>query len=308
MGSVAAEYPQPDHFLLHFSDTHFVNDGLLYGGVDAGNRLLQAFTAVRASSLRPEAVIFTGDLTDKGEPEAYRELRRAAEEFTDAIGADLIWVVGNHDERNNVRTLLLDEAPDDAPVDRKYTLGGLRLLVLDSSVPGAHHGELSESQLDWIARELEDPAPDGTILVLHHPPIPCIQDLAVLTELRNQEALARVVRDRDVLAILAGHLHFPASSTFAGIPVSVAPSTSYTQDLAYPGGGMQGRDGAQGFNLVYLYGRTVVNSVVHLGQHPPVGSFVSAEEISKRLATAGVHIPPAPPSRERAELADSRNS
>lgn len=308
MKPVEAEYARPDHFLLHFSDTHFVSSGLLYGGVSAGDRLLQAFATVRASSLRPEAVIVTGDLTDKGEPEAYRQLRKAAEDFADDIGAALIWVVGNHDDRSNVRTLLLDEAPSEAPLDRKYHLGGLRLLVLDSTVPGFHHGELRDDQLRWLAEELKEPAPDGTVLALHHPPIPCIQDLAVLTELRNQEALARVIQDTDVVAILAGHLHFPASAIFAGIPVSVASSTSVTQDLAHPGGGMQGRDGAQAFNLVHLYGRTVMNSVVHLGQYPPVGAYMSPDAIGERLSAAGVRIPPASSAGGRAELADSRNS
>lgn len=292
MGTFEAAYPRQDHILLHLSDTHLVGAGLLYGDVDAWERLKQAFAAVEASGVRPEAVIFTGDLADKGEPEAYRKLRGAAEAVAGHVGAKLIWVVGNHDDRSQVRSVLLDEAFDDSPLDRRYDLGGLRLLVLDSSVPGFHHGEVDDDQLRWLAAELETQAQDGTLLVLHHPPIPCVQDLAVLTELRNQPALARVVENSDVVAILAGHLHFSASSVFANVPVSVASSTCYTQDLAVAEGGMQGHDGAQSFNLVHLHGRTVVNSVVPIGSYPRVGAFVSAEETSRRLSAAGVRIPP----------------
>lgn len=293
MASVDAQHPRPDHFLVHVSDTHLVSEGLLYGDVDAEARLTDVFAAIDASGLNPEAIIFTGDLADKGEPGAYRKLRRAAESAAATAQSQLIWVMGNHDNRRHVRALLLDEDPDDSPLDRRYDLGGLRVLVLDSSVPGFHHGELSEEQLGWLAGELQSPAPDGTLLVLHHPPIPCVQDLAAVTELRNQAGLASVVENSDVIAILAGHLHLSASSTFANVPVSVGSSTCYTQDLAVPDGGMQGRDGAQTFNLVHLYGRTVVNSVVTLGSYPPVGVYVSAEETRRRLSQAGIRIPDA---------------
>lgn len=294
MVSVDTQHPRWDHLLVHVSDTHLVSEGLLYGDVDAEARLADVFAAILASGLSPEAFIFTGDLTDKGEPEAYRKLRRAAEAAAAAVHAQLIWVMGNHDDRRHVHSLLLDEEEaDDAPLDRRYDLGGLRVLVLDSSVPGFHHGEVNEDQLRWLAGELQSSAPDGTLLVLHHPPIPLMQDLAAVTELRNQDALARVVENSDVIAILAGHLHFSASSIFANVPVSVASSTCYTQDLTVPGAGVQGRDGAQTFNLVHLHGRTVVNSVVTLGSYPPVGAYVSAEETRQRLSLAGIRIPDA---------------
>lgn len=307
MASVDAQHPRPDHFLLHVSDTHLVGEGLLYGDVDAEARLADVFAAIRASGLSPEAFIFTGDLADKGEPEAYRKLRKAAEAAAASAQAQLIWVMGNHDNRRHVRALLLDEDPDEAPLDRRYDLGGLRVLVLDSSVPGFHHGEVSEEQLHWLASELQSPAQDGTLLVLHHPPIPSLQDLAVVTELRNQDGLARVVANTDIIAILAGHLHFSVSSTFANVPVSVASSTCYTQDLVVPDSGVQGRDGAQTFNLVHLHGRTVVNSVVTLGSFPPVGAYVSAEETRRRLSVAGIRIADAR-GHPRGSLAQSGNS
>ena len=78
-------------------------------------------------------------------------------------------------------------------------------------------------------------------------------DLAVLVELRDQAGLAAVVRSSDVRTILAGHLHYSTTATFAGIPVSVASATCYTQDLNVPVGGTRGRDGAQAFNLVHVY-------------------------------------------------------
>ncbi len=292
MDFIEAEHPRPRHFLLHLSDTHLLGGpGPLYGAMDSEARLRQLFTEVEASGAKPEAVIFTGDLADKGEPEAYTKLRRIVEPACREMGARVIWAMGNHDDRGNFRAGLLDQPADMAPVDRSYYLDGLRVITLDTSVPGYHHGELSADQLEWLADELETPAPDGTILALHHPPVPSVLDLSVLVELRRQSELAGVLRGSDVRSILAGHLHYSTTATFAGIPVSVASATCYTQDLNVPVGGTRGRDGAQAFNLVHVYEHTIVHSVVPLGNAPTVGEYVSAEESQRRLAAAGVRIP-----------------
>ncbi|WP_427134234.1 phosphodiesterase [Pseudarthrobacter sp. S9] len=292
MELIEAEHPRPRHFLLHLSDPHLLGGPQpLHGVVDSDARLKQLFDEVRASGARPEAVIFTGDLADLGEAEAYAKLRAIVEPACKAMGAKVIWAMGNHDDRANFRAGLLDQPADDSPVDRSYFINGLRIITLDTSVPGFHHGELSAGQLDWLAAELATPAPDGTILALHHPPVPSVLDLAVLVELRGQAALAGVLRNSDVRTILGGHLHYSTTATFAGIPVSVASATCYTQDLNVPVGGTRGRDGGQAFNLVHVYEHTIVHSVVLLGDTPAVGELVSAEEAQQRIAAAGIRIP-----------------
>jgi Icc protein len=292
MGHIEAEHPRPRHFLLHLSDPHLVGGpDPLYGVVDSEARLIQLFDEVRASGAKPEAVIFTGDLADKGDPEAYVKLRAIVEPACEDMGARVIWAMGNHDNRANFREGLLDQPGNDAPVDNSYFIDGLRVITLDTSVPGFHHGELSASQLDWLARELETPAPDGTILALHHPPVPSVLDLSVLVELRDQTSLEAVIRNSDVRSILGGHLHYSTTATFAGVPVSVASASCYTQDLNVPVGGTRGQDGGQAFNLVHVYEHTIVHSVVPLGSTTTVGEHVSAEETARRLAAAGVRIP-----------------
>ena len=59
-----------------------------------------------------------------------------------------------------------------ATQDRVHDVAGLRIVSLDTSVPGYHHGELTDDQLAWLADVLATPAPHGTLLALHHPPIP----------------------------------------------------------------------------------------------------------------------------------------
>jgi len=284
-----AEYPRPDHFIIHISDTHFLAQGELYDSVDTDAHLIALFSELEASGARPEAIVFTGDLADHGEPAAYARLRAIVDPAAERLGASVIWVMGNHDEREAFRAELLDTPAVSTPIDAVYFINGLRIIALDSSVPGKHYGEISPDQLEWLARELATPAPHGTVLAMHHPPIPSVLDLAVLVELRDQKALAEVVRGSDIRSIIAGHLHYSSTATFAGIPVSVASATCYTQDLNVPVGGTKGRDGAQSFNLVHLFEETVLHSVVPLGQYRQV-SYTTAEETTATLLREGVTI------------------
>ncbi|KZS63857.1 phosphodiesterase [Mycobacterium kansasii] len=289
----AAEHPRPEYVLLHISDTHLVGgDGPLYGAVDADGRLGELLDQLTHSGLCPDAIVFTGDLADTGEAQAYRKLRAEVEPFAAELGAELIWVMGNHDDRAALRSFLLDEAPSMAPLDRVHMIDGLRIITLDTSVPGYHHGELRRSQLSWLATQLATPAPHGTILALHHPPIPSVLDLAVTVELRDQAALGRVLDGSDVRSILAGHLHYSTNATFVGIPVSVASATCYTQDLTVAAGATRGRDGAQGCNLVHVYQDTVVHSVIPLGSGKTVGTFVSPAQAKRQIAESGMFIEP----------------
>lgn len=287
-----AEHPLPDHFLVHISDTHFVMPGDRLGGVaDASAHLRDLLATVAETGIQPEALIFTGDLADRGEAEAYAELRAVVEEAARRMDARIIWVMGNHDDRATLRRTLLDAEPTTEPYDRVEWLGGLRIVVLDSSVPGHAHGELEPAQLAWLRDVLAEPAPEGTILALHHPPVPCLQDLAVTVELRDQAALAAVLRGSDVRAILGGHLHYNTTASFEGIPVSVASSTCYTQDLLTPGRGTRGRDAAQTVNFVHVYERTVMHTVVPAAGAATVGRFVDARSTAEILERDGILIP-----------------
>jgi 3',5'-cyclic AMP phosphodiesterase CpdA len=286
-----AEHPRPDHFLLHVSDTHLLGgDRKLYNSLDSEELLRRLFDEVEASRGRPEAIVFTGDLADHGEADAYRKLRDIVEPAAERLGAQIIWAMGNHDDRAAFRTELFREAtPSTRPVDRVYDVNGLRVITLDSTVPGHHYGEISGEQLDWLAEELSLDAPHGTILAMHHPPVPAVLDLAVLVELRDQRALAEVLEGTDVRSILAGHLHYSSTASFAGIPVSVASATCYTQDLNVPVGGTKPRAGAQSFNLVHVFDGTVLHSVVPVGEYATL-DHVDAEETERRLAAANVRI------------------
>ncbi|MDQ3158472.1 MAG: phosphodiesterase [Actinomycetota bacterium] len=267
------QYPAPKHCIAHVSDTHLLGGKRpLYGKVDTDAHLAQALRQIELSGAKPEAIVFTGDLADLGEPDAYTRLRQLVEPIAERIGAAIVWVMGNHDERADYSNLLFDtplpaEHGSDHPQDRVHDINGLRIISFDTTVPGFHHGEVTDQQLSWLAEILATPAPDGTLLALHHPPIPTPRLEAMgMLELFDQGRLADVIRGTDIKAILAGHLHYSTHSTFAGIPVSVAAATCYTLDLTAEDRLLSGVDSGQSINFVHVYDEQVVHSIVPVGE------------------------------------------
>jgi 3',5'-cyclic AMP phosphodiesterase CpdA len=182
-----------------------------------------------------------------------------------------------------MRSVLLDGDATDQPLTGVWDLGGLRLVALDSSVPGWHHGDLDDGQLTWLREVLADPAPLGTLLALHHPPLPSHIPFFDILELRHQNELAAVLEGTDVRAILAGHLHYSTSGTFAGIPVSVAAATCYTMNLQRPAESVNGMDAGQSFHLVHVYDDVVTHSVVPVVDAQTADHF-SPEWVSRMAA------------------------
>ncbi|MFC5503587.1 phosphodiesterase [Lysinimonas soli] len=268
------QYPPPTHTIAHVSDTHFLGGRRrLYGAVDTDRNLARALEQLERSGSRPSAIVITGDLADLAEPDAYERLRDQLAPVADRMGSRIIWVMGNHDERRPFSSILLGEQPSDAPQDRVHDVDGLRIVALDTSVPGYHHGELSDEQLSWLEGVLAIPAAHGTLLALHHPPLPAVIEIMAIIELQEQQKLADVIRGTDVRGILAGHLHYSTHGSFAGVPVSVASATCYSIDPSGEPDTLLGVDGGQSINLVNVYADNVVHSIVPVGDSPQVAGF-----------------------------------
>jgi 3',5'-cyclic AMP phosphodiesterase CpdA len=147
------------------------------------------------------------------------------------FGAKLLVAPGNHDDVSSLRKHLLGREPAPGPLDEVVRVGDLRLIGMDSTVPGEVHGELDEAQLEALASELVRPAADGTVLVVHHPPIWSTTPVSELVALRDPDRLADVIRGSDVRMILSGHTHRVSAGTFAGVPVWISPSTGSHADV-----------------------------------------------------------------------------
>lgn len=275
------QFAAPRFTIAHLSDVHLLSPGRKqYEAIVPEVGLMHVLERLSRLTLVPDALVFTGDLADKAEPAAYARLRGLVEPFAAEIGAQVVWVMGNHDERAAyARGLFHRELGDLADVDvpaqdAVYDVGGLRIIALDTSVPRYHHGDLTPAQLTWLAEVLATPAEHGTLLALHHPPIPVpMVPQAAVIELQGMDRLAAVVEGSDVRAVLGGHYHYSTYSTFAGIPVSVCSASCYTTDVAPKDRLISGVDGHQAFTMAHVYDDRIVHTVVPLAEAPEVSGF-----------------------------------
>lgn len=250
--------------LLHLSDTHILtNDDDRLHGADTLQNLRTALARFDTSGVVLDGVVISGDLADSGDVLGYRRLRSVLDPWLARLGVPMVPAMGNHDRRAAFRQVMLDGAPTDDPVDYVAWIGGLRIIALDCTVPGAPHGETRPEQLAWLRAELATPAAEGTVLVFHHPPTIEPGAQAHMIRLRGADQLEATVRNTDVLAVLAGHVHHPIAGPFGTAFCSAAPAIAYTVDpLALAAGTLQGIPGT-GFNLVRIAeGRAVASTMI----------------------------------------------
>lgn len=223
------------HLLIQLSDLHLTRAGELAAGVDPAVNLASALSLMEAEGLAPDVVVLTGDLANEGDESSYRDLAAALATSRATASARVVYVPGNHDRRGPFRSVLLGEAPDEGPVNQVAWHGGLRLVALDSTVPGEDHGHLDAETLTYLRDALGEPAPEGSLVVLHHPPQPSPVATMAARRLANGDDLARAIEGTDVRAVICGHYHYPGMAQLGPVPVWAGPATSFTIDAAHAG-------------------------------------------------------------------------
>lgn len=184
--------------LLHVSDPH------LDGSPERADRL-RAVLDLLPASRRPDAVVVTGDVADNGAAHEYAQFQAVMEGREPWLA-----VPGNHDT-----PALLAGLPF-------LDVGDLRILGLDVTVEGEDHGELR----DEVAERAVSLAADAgrTVLAFHQPPVRIGHSYVDPMRLLDADPMARLVeRIGNVEAILCGHVHTAAVSSFGGVPLLIAP-------------------------------------------------------------------------------------
>jgi len=246
--------------ILHLSDIHATQGKLLYGQIDGLARLRQVGDYVATAGMTPELVLVTGDLAERGHSGVYPEVNMALSELGRRVAAPVLTVLGNHDVQSNARILTGHESGH----YRSVMIGSLRIVLLDSS-----SGSLGPEQLSWLTSELGTSRGTGTVIALHHCPVPSPLPTLSRTGLRDAAQFARAIAGSDVRLILAGHYHHPMSATFAGVPVSVGPSLAYHQIMNAGPDQVSGHDQAM-FSLVQLADGQVSTAPISLHPDPPL--------------------------------------
>jgi 3',5'-cyclic-AMP phosphodiesterase len=189
--------------------------------------------ALRAVSTRaplPDVVLLTGDLAESGLAEEYATLE---EMLRRTVQVPAFAIPGNHDSRSGMiahlpahirdETGFVQYAIEDFPV---------RLVMLETLVEGAAHGELCPDRLAWLDRTLAAKPDKPTMIAMHHPPFPCgiaQADRIALTS-RNEFA-ALIAAHRQVQRIVCGHHHRAVTARVGDAVASIAPSVAHHLEL-----------------------------------------------------------------------------
>ena len=198
-------------------------------------RLNIVIDQLNAQRPRAELLLVTGDLVENGDDmDAYHHMHALVGRWQGAM----LWVIGNHDDRANFRAVL-PHVPVDANgfVQYDHDAGGVRWIVIDTLDAGRHGGAFCELRAAWLSERLRERTDQATIIVLHHPPTDTgIEWMSAEPQEGWVRRLHRTIEPAgQVKALIAGHVHRPIATSFAGKPLLIAPSTAplVALDLAH---------------------------------------------------------------------------
>jgi 3',5'-cyclic AMP phosphodiesterase CpdA len=189
--------------------------------------LERAVAHLNGLSPRPDLVLATGDLVERGEPEEYARLRA----ILDGLAMPLYVIPGNHDARGPLARAFADAGylPGDGGF-LHYTIEGwpVRLIGLDTHVPGAPGGLLCAERLAWLDARLGEGRDRPTVVFMHHPPFTTGMRAMDAMGLEGKGELAAVIgRHAQVERVLCGHVHRPMTRRFGGTVASTCPATAH---------------------------------------------------------------------------------
>lgn len=213
--------------LAHLSDPH------LDGGGQAAQRAAAVARVVR--DLAVDAILVSGDIVDHGTTAEYAE----AAAWLSTLPSPVLVLPGNHDHRAPFRAGLTDflvGATSGEEINQVTRVGQVDVLLADSTIPGEDGGRLSSTTLEWLDLNLAV-ADTPALICFHHPPLalhaPYVDSIRQTGEAALLDIMTRHPR---VAAVLCGHAHTAAFSTFAGRPVVVAPGIVSTIRTAFEPG------------------------------------------------------------------------
>ena len=202
--------------LAQISDLHVRPVGERYkDAVDSNRMFADAVEHLNRLDPRPDLVLITGDLVDEGLAAEYASLRR----LLAALELPYLLMPGNHDDRERLAVSFSEHAYLPANGPKHYVIDQfpVRIVALDTTVPGDHHGEVDAAGLAWLTTALEATRGAPTIVMMHHPPIACGIPYLDKYMCRRPERIAAVIgRFANVERVLCGHVHRPILQRWAG--------------------------------------------------------------------------------------------
>jgi 3',5'-cyclic AMP phosphodiesterase CpdA len=213
--------------IAQITDTHIVAPGKLFmDTVDTAAALERAVTVLNRLTPVPDVVVLTGDLVESGEAMEYAHLRS----LLAPLRIPLFAIPGNHDARDAMRDAFFADGylPQHGFLNYVIEDYQLRIIALDTLVPGEGGGLLCPDRLRWLQGALAAAPGRPTVVMMHHPPFATGIARMDRAGLAGTAAFAEIVGHHpQIERILCGHLHRAIDSRFAGTIAGTAPSTAH---------------------------------------------------------------------------------
>ena len=210
--------------LLQLSDLHLFAepDGVLRG-VPTRDSLVEVLEAARGTGMDFGRVVVTGDFTHDERRETYQAVHGLLDEWLDRCHV----LPGNHDDRALLREVFGDRAGGtDRGICFSESVGGWRLIGIDTHIPGEVPGRVEPAMLDWLAGELDQHSSQPTILFQHHPPISVGSAWLDAIGLRDPGPFRDLVtRSPQVRVVSCGHVHQESVGMLGRAAVLTVPAT-----------------------------------------------------------------------------------
>lgn len=205
--------------LVQLSDSHLfaAADGKLLG-MNTHDSLQRVIERVLDEQPQIDLILASGDLSQDGSLASYQRFRQLHEQ----IPAPARWFAGNHDELPAMHTACADSDLLQPIID----LGNWRIILLDTSIPGAVPGHCSAEQLALLEQALQTAGERHVLVSFHHHPVSIGCRWMEPIGIRNPEALFAVIdRYAQVRALLWGHIHQEFDQLRNGVRLLASPST-----------------------------------------------------------------------------------
>lgn len=231
---------------VHLTDLHVgnpdVQDDHLYS--DTNTTLRAILASIKTLQPQPKFIVASGDLTNRGDEESYAILKSIFAES--GLDMPVLYALGNHDRRQGFYAAMLGQPASLAPHDYAQVIGGVHVIVLDSSVPNKVGGAFEPGQIDWLKAELENHAELPKLLVMHHAPAldadPSMEWESLT--IADTESLRQAIAGKPVIGILSGHIHYDRVTSWYGVPVVVGIGHHAATDVTWLHEGLRMVEGA----------------------------------------------------------------
>ena len=218
--------------ILHMSDLHYRNT---YPKVDGSYKsflpqmtspgIFLEMTSAIVVHEQVDLIIISGDLTDDGDVDDYRELKRLFKQYFGHIPH--IIGLGNHDNHHVFYEVFeYDKYAKNNETHFNHVVDyqDLRIVIFDNTYNSSPNGSFAPSQLSWLKSTLEASQSSRILLVMHHHLLDLHHQVPAI---EISDEFKQMIENSSIIGIICGHTHHAYEGLFMNKPYALAPSLSF---------------------------------------------------------------------------------